>query len=82
MKLKNYKKLIVVPVYEDLQAAARLFNEIAALYGKEVFLIAVDDGSVREPIDGTTLSSAKLDGAIIRLRRNVGHQKAIAIGLS
>ena len=82
MKLKNYKKLIVVPVYEDRQASARLFSEIAALYGSETFLIAVDDGSVREPIDETVLRAAKLDGAIIRLRRNVGHQKAIAIGLS
>ena len=67
MKLKNYKKLIVVPVYEDRQASARLFSEIAALYGSETFLIAVDDGSVREPIDETVLRTAKLDGAIIRL---------------
>ena len=37
---------------------------------------------MREPIDETVLRAAKLDGAIIRLRRNVGHQKAIAIGLS
>lgn len=82
MKLKNYAKLIVVPVYEDRQAATRLFSEIAALYGEHVFLLAVDDGSVREPIDADALRAAKLDGAIIRLRRNVGHQKAIAIGLS
>ena len=45
-------------------------------------MLAVDDGSVREPIDADALRAAKLDGAIIRLRRNVGHQKAIAIGLS
>jgi glycosyltransferase involved in cell wall biosynthesis len=82
MKLKNYKQLIVVPVYEDRQAATRLFGEIAALYSTEAFLIAVDDGSVREPIEEAALRTAKLDGAIIRLKRNVGHQKAIAIGLS
>ena len=82
MKLKVYKQLIVVPVYEDRQAAARLFSEIGALYGKDVFIFVVDDGSVREPIDEAALQAAKLDGAIIRLKRNVGHQKAIAIGLS
>jgi len=82
MKLKNYKKLIIVPVYEDRQAAARLFGEIVTIYGKEAFLIAVDDGSIHEPIDDAALSEAKLDGVIIHLKRNVGHQKAIAIGLS
>lgn len=82
MKLKQYKTLIVVPVYEDRQAAARLFSEIGKIYGKESFLLAVDDGSVRAPLDLAALSDASLDGAIIRLRRNVGHQKAIAIGLS
>jgi glycosyltransferase involved in cell wall biosynthesis len=82
MKLKNYKTLIVVPVYEDRDASARLFREISALFKKDVFLLAVDDGSVRAPIDATILQDANLDGAIVRLRRNVGHQKAIAIGLS
>lgn len=82
MKLKNYKKIIVVPVYEDRHAAVRLFTEIATIYGKDAFLIAIDDGSIREPLDEAVLSEAKLDGVIIRLKRNVGHQKAIAIGLS
>lgn len=82
MKLKNYKKIIVAPYYEDGLAVAKLLNEIAKLYAQEVFLIAVDDGSVKSPLKDTLFNQVELDGAIIRLRRNVGHQKALAIGLS
>ena len=82
MKLKNYTYIIVVPVYEDRKAATRLLSEISLQYGAEAYLVAVDDGSVRAPIDVEAFERAGLDGAIIRLRRNVGHQKAIAIGLS
>jgi polyisoprenyl-phosphate glycosyltransferase len=41
----------------------------------------VDDGSVRSPMGAEAILQAGLDGVIVRLRRNVGHQRAIAIGL-
>jgi hypothetical protein len=72
---------IVTPVYEDREAAGRLFSELGRL-GINVFVVAVDDGSVRQPLDVASLQEAGVDGVVIRLTRNVGHQRAIAIGLS
>lgn len=76
------KLVIVTPVYEDTEAATRLFQELATQFDHKLFIVAVDDGSVRQPLGTSTLQAAGLDGVILRLRRNVGHQKAIAIGLS
>ncbi len=73
--------IIVTPVYEDLEAASRLFQEIAAKVSKAVFIVAVDDGSVRQPLPAAPIAAAGLDGVVLRLRRNVGHQRAIAVGL-
>ena len=42
----------------------------------------MDDGSVRQPVDPASIARAGLDGVVIKLKRNVGHQRAIAIGLS
>lgn len=73
--------VIVTPVYEDQEASARLFQELVKELGQRVFVIAVDDGSVRQPLDITSLRAAGADGVVLKLRRNVGHQRAIAIGL-
>ncbi|MVA97832.1 glycosyltransferase [Nitratireductor sp. CAU 1489] len=81
MNLSEKRLVIVTPVYEDREAATRLFGVLSAQFGAALFLVAVDDGSVREPLDIECLRAAGLDGAVLRLRRNVGHQQAIAIGL-
>ncbi|TYC64414.1 glycosyltransferase [Rhodobacterales bacterium] len=73
--------VVVTPVYEDYEASSRLFKELTAEFSDEVFIVAVDDGSVREPLDTSGLELAGAQGAVLNLRRNVGHQKAIAIGL-
>jgi hypothetical protein len=73
--------VIVTPVYEDREASSQLFVELASNFGASAFVVAVDDGSVREPLDPDSLRRAGLSGVIIRLRRNVGHQRAIAVGL-
>jgi glycosyltransferase involved in cell wall biosynthesis len=73
--------IIVTPVHEDAEASSRLFQELAAELDKDVFLVVVDDGSVRQPLDAGSLEAAGLNGVILKLRRNVGHQRAIAIGL-
>ena len=72
--------LVVTPVFEDREAASRLFRELAAAYGQQAHVVAVEDGSVRHPV--TVQDFAGLPGEVVRLRRNVGHQRAIAIGLS
>lgn len=73
--------VIVTPVYEDFEASSRLFKELQAELGDRVYIVAVDDGSVRQPLDTSGLDEAGARGAVLKLRRNVGHQKAIAIGL-
>ena len=78
----KYKLIIITPVYEDIEASSQLFRELKAEFEKEIFLVAVDDGSVREPLQIDNLKDANIDGVILQLKRNVGHQKAIAIGLS
>lgn len=72
----------VTPVYEDVEASSRLFKELRREFGQSVYVVAVDDGSVRQPLAASALSDAGLNGVVIRLKRNVGHQRAISIGLS
>lgn len=74
--------VVVTPVYEDSEASSRLFVELAAAFGRQVYVVAVDDGSVRQPVAVASIADAGLDGVVIRLKRNVGHQRAIAIGLN
>lgn len=74
--------IIVTPVYEDWEASSRLFQELRLELGATTFVVAVDDGSVKQPLDIQSLTQAGIDGVVLKLRRNVGHQRAIAIGLS
>ena len=78
----GHSTVIVTPVFEDSEAAARLFQELAASLGGGIYVVAIDDGSVREPLGIGSIRSAGIDGAVITLKRNVGHQRAIAVGLS
>lgn len=73
---------VVMPVYEDREASLRLMKNLQTEYGDAVTVVAVDDGSVRHPIDAGTLDEAGIQGVVLKLRRNVGHQRAIAIGLN
>lgn len=74
--------VVITPIFEDAEASARLFKELRRVLGPALFVVAVDDGSIRQPIETGHLASAAASGAVIKLRRNVGHQRAIAIGLS
>lgn len=78
----TFSLVIVTPVYEDVEAASRLFKELSNVFGRGVYIVAVDDGSVRQPLDVSSIVAADLNGVVIKLKRNVGHQRAIAIGLS
>ncbi|WP_306145170.1 glycosyltransferase [Roseibium sp. MMSF_3412] len=73
--------IVVTPVYEDFEASSRLFQELQAELGNSVYIVAVDDGSVKQPLDTSGMDLAGARGTVLKLRRNVGHQKAIAIGL-
>lgn len=74
--------VVVMPVYEDAQASTRLFTELGKLYGDRIHVVAVDDGSVQQPVSVAWLEQAGVTGTVITLKRNEGHQRAIAVGLS
>jgi len=81
MKLTRHNLIVVTPVYEDVEASSRLFKELSVQFKGDVFVVAVDDGSVKQPLDIASLEQSGIDGVVLKLRRNVGHQRAIAIGL-
>ncbi len=80
--LTDQRFAVVMPVYEDKEASTRLLNELSSEYGNRPYVVVVDDGSLHQPVQSTVLSEAGLSGVVIKLKRNVGHQRAIAIGLN
>lgn len=80
--MRHPKLIIVTPVFEDTEASTILFSELAKACGTEIHVVAVDDGSVRQPLTLQGMLDANVDGTVIRLKRNVGHQRAIAVGLA
>ena len=74
--------VVVTPVFEDREAATMLFRDLAGTLSPGDRVVVVEDGSVASPVEASALAAAGLQGEVIRLRRNVGHQRAIAIGLS
>lgn len=78
---------IVIPVLDDWASFAALVADIAEQFGRSgpaIHICAVDDGSlVPFAIDAVSLTrdSGILSLEIIRLTLNLGHQRAIAVGL-
>ena len=75
---------VVMPVYNDWQSAALLIRDIGlamADSGYEITIVAVDDGSIEIP--PATLDPGPGIAAIecLLLAANIGHQRAIAVGL-
>lgn len=83
---------VLMPVYDDWRAAAvvcaALDQAFAARTGTTARVLLVDDGSTMAP-DPEAFLTALPSGALtslqsvelLRLRRNLGHQRAIAVGL-
>jgi polyisoprenyl-phosphate glycosyltransferase len=80
--------IITMPVYQDWESAALLCQavdaELAGLADVQATILLVDDGSIQQI--GTSfavLNRAGLEGIrLLRLRRNLGHQRAIAVALA
>jgi polyisoprenyl-phosphate glycosyltransferase len=73
--------VVLVPVFDDWAAATTLIAHLDTVLDSGWTLLIVDDGSVSTPpifAEPRNLASIKL----LRLRRNLGHQRAIAIGLT
>jgi hypothetical protein len=82
------KLLILIPVFNDWPALALLLaslDRVLATHQLRADVLIVDDASSTEPVAGA--SGATPLGQIgrvyaLRLRRNLGHQRAIAVGLT
>jgi len=74
--------IVVMPVYEDRPSASELIKDLASHCPVPPYIIAVEDGSLRDPLSASAISDAGLAGEILYLTRNMGHQRAIATGLS
>jgi hypothetical protein len=78
---------IVTPVLDDWESFTQLVDNIARLSDgalDSIEIIAVDDGSVRsfDPCDIRLPATGTLRAVrVVRLALNVGHQRAIAVGL-
>lgn len=72
---------ILLPVYNDTTSLNKVLLDIQHTLGdhKDLSICIVDDGSTEH---GLTSEMADIPVTTIHLARNLGHQKAIAIGLS
>ena len=71
--------MVVTPVYNDWQALAMLAQSLMAVADQHelhIRLLAVDDGSTILPVN------LPADLHLVCLARNLGHQRAIAVGLA
>jgi polyisoprenyl-phosphate glycosyltransferase len=78
---------VVLPVYNDWESFKLLLEEISAVVEQEavqLHIVAVDDGSASVSLKYDDLSLSPNIGSVevLHLTRNLGHQKAIAIGLA
>ena len=78
--------IICIPVYNDWESVTVLLEKLdheIAMLDSRVSILIVDDGSTENPPDKLSKAPSHIDKIeIIQLRRNLGHQRAIAMGLS
>jgi hypothetical protein len=73
---------IVIPVYNDWTAAQRLLPLLDRALPCACRVLLVDDGSAEDPESAWPRGLSRIaDISVLYLRRNLGHQRAIAIGL-
>ena len=77
--------LALIPVYDDWEVLRLLLLDLDAEFARQrrsISILAVDDGS-RAPHGLNGLRFVAIQSVqILHLRRNVGHQRAIALGLA
>jgi hypothetical protein len=79
--------VVISPVYNDWSAVQLLLPQLDAELAKHHLsarLVLVDDGSYERPPEqlAARVAGAITEIRILTLRRNVGHQRALAIGLA
>lgn len=83
----SLKLVILIPVYNDWASAGVLIQQIdAAIRGDDVqaSILIIDDGSTEEAPDDFVQDKFNILRSIdiLHLRRNIGHQRAIAVGFT
>ncbi len=86
-ELQAMRKIrICIPIHNDWEAVAELIRRIdktAHSHGMRVEILIVDDGSTESPPKRMHIqANALADVTVLRLRSNLGHQRAIAIGIT
>lgn len=77
--------VVLVPVFDDWTSATRLvarLDEVLDPGARAWTVVLVDDGSTIEPPSDFGRTARLSAVGILRLRRNLGHQRAIAVGLA
>jgi hypothetical protein len=81
---KEFKNIIcLTPIYNDWESFSVLIKEINELKNNfsnyNFFIIAVNDGSTKETEENLKENSIPI--TVLNLKINIGHQRAIAVGL-
>ena len=63
------KLIIVTPIYEDNDSAEKLLSELKSIYKGEVFIVAVDDGSLVNPFNVNFLKRLSIEGVVLELKK-------------
>lgn len=74
--------IILIPIYNDWQSLQELLNDFGReqrFSADQITFVIVDDGSPEKPKQELHLPSS---GKTLHLHSNLGHQKAIAVGLA
>src|SRR5665213_3069703 len=88
MRCMHRRILIVTPVLDDWPSFGTLVQRISDCFtgtNDTVQVMAVDDGSRVQPEAGSTRlpeNSCITEISLLHLAANLGHQRAIAVGLS
>jgi hypothetical protein len=80
------ERLVLIPVLDDWSAVSVLLRELDEVFvrlGVSADILLIDDGSTTEPTESLSRPTEAIRSVeVLRLRRNLGHQRAIAIGLA
>jgi polyisoprenyl-phosphate glycosyltransferase len=78
------KTVVLIPVFDDWEAVTYLLRQLDALAdtaGLSFVVLLVDDGSNESAETGVPVYTGISEVTALHLRRNLGHQRAIAVGL-
>lgn len=80
----SFRVVVVAPVFDDAASASRLLKELHQVFSSAdlaVQVLLVDDGSP-VPIAAQLAVPEGLLVKVLRLTRNVGHQRALSLGIA